>query len=71
MRKNVNYKEEVLSKLKKISSKLKKMEKEMDIYKNKLDAFLREERNLPVYAEIIGTEAVYTGVVGMHEDEDD
>lgn len=43
----------------------------MDIYKNKLDAFLREERNLPVYAEIIGTEAVYTGVVGMHEDEDD
>ena len=43
----------------------------MDIYKNKLDAFLRKERNLPVYAEIIGTEAVYTGVVGMHKDEDD
>ena len=51
-----------------ITSKIETLEEELNHYKDKLDRFLREERNLPVYAEIIGTEAVYTGVVAMHED---
>ena len=54
--------------LTKITSKIETLEEELNHYKDKLDRFLREERNLPVYAEIIGTEAVYTGVVAMNED---
>ena len=63
-----DHKEVVLRELSKLTTKLKKMEEDMKRCKDKLDRFLRKDRNFPVCPELIGADAVYTGLVAMHKD---